>query len=218
MKGACLGDRGFVAVSMKAKLALGLLFCPLFWLLAPSTARAQESFTGRWRKAQGQALVLTTVGDMPGHFGGVELQVNASVLSFGVAAGVRYERVGRESKNTLHGTHAQTSLQWRPLQICPCNLYRYLDIHGDFGYAVGRLWGDGESHWRSGLFLGVGLDGGIPLWSTLRRERGRDGMYRQRGGIFQLVFSVGYRYFALNRPPASPDHELLLGLGIRGVL
>ncbi len=174
--------------------------------------------SGRWRRAQGQLVLFSSLSQMEGFFAGQEIVLNASVLSLGVAGGVRYERVGSDSGGDFHGFHVNTAFQWRPFQLLPWRFYRYLDLHGDFGYLAGKLWSKEESRLRFGLFFGLGLDGGVPLWNNLRVEKRSDGKLVEKGGVIQLVLSVGYRYFLLNRPDMVPVHEMQFGVGIRGTL
>jgi len=189
-----------------------------WWSSGVARADGHRPDSGRWRRAQGQLVLFSSLSQMEGYFAGQEIVLNASVLSLGVAGGIRYERVGSDSGGDFHGFHVNTAFQWRPLQLLPCRLYRYLDMHGDFGYVAGRLWSKGESLLRFGLFFGLGLDGGVPLWNNLRVEKRSDGKLVETGGIIQLVLSVGYRYFLLNRPDVVPVHEMQFGVGIRGTL
>ncbi len=213
------GDKLPRISSFSRSLSLLIIFPSVFlwsFCFAQNTALAEKPLSSSLRAAQGQAIILTSLSNMPGCFGGIELQLNISLLSIGLAKGIRYERVGRQDENSLHGVHSHGALQWRPLQLLPWKIYRYLDLHGDFGYVAGSLWS--KRRLRTGLYFGGGLDVGIPLVRSLSKEKGKDGWPTESGGIFQLVLSANYRYYVLNRPEEVPSHDFLLGIGIRGTL
>jgi hypothetical protein len=167
------------------------------WTAALPSASAQ-SFDFH---AQGQAIALGAMSLPDADFGVVELQVNGSIMSFGVAAGVAFERFPGPDETTLYAGIFHLAFQWRFLALLEDDLYKWFDPHVDLGFVLGGARdGGGESYFRGAGYGGVGLD--VKVFGT---DEG------------QLVFTVQYRWTpnALHDPDSAPDHLLLFGLGAR---
>jgi len=206
-----------------AGLVLGLL---LFSLSAAAGEAAQpKDSTGVMRllRAQGQYIVLGSLGSMGENFGGLEMQVNASALSFGLAAGLRFERVLLKSgtcSRLLQGGHLDVAVQWRPLQLLSPRLtYHMMDIHLDVGFITGGLRDGGESIFRSGIYMGGSLDWTVPIKAVSTKASKSELEAGMPAFLWsQLVFSVQYRRMLVQSPSDAEVHDLLLGIGIRGVI
>jgi hypothetical protein len=194
------------------RVILGALCVVCMW---PNRAHAGVPLDSELStRVQYQALLLGSLGDFGDGFGGLELQANASKGSFGAAIGLRFDRVALPKDGApqiLEGGHVHLALQWRPLHLLHRNAYQYVDVHADLGFLIGGLDESGTRLWRGAIYTGSGLDVCIPLFAKRPGNVGwRDGLRRP-----QLVFTVQYRHFFTQSPGSAPEHELLVGAGIR---
>jgi hypothetical protein len=184
---------------------------------APHSAVDPDGFY--WiARAQAQILILTSAGTFFDDFGGVELQYNAALASAGIALGLRYDHLlvphwaeGR----TLHGGELDFSFQWRPLMLSDRRAAYYrADVHGDLGFIAGGLQDEnGDSLWRGAVYAGAGVELPIPIYTLPFDDV--DEPYLPLAMELELVVSVQYRYMIVQSPDTAPEHELLLGLGLR---
>ena len=198
-------------------------------LLFPTVAHADEVPGGRDRdgflyimRGQGQLVVLSSLYGF-NDFGSVELQLNFSMISAGVAVGFGYARVNvltETSDRYYHGGYSQLAIQWRPLQlISPRVAYRYVDVHGDLGFIVGGLRRSGSSRLRGAVYGGGGLDVSIPL-KKLKPKRTEEEIKKgmPSTGYLMLVITGQYRYMLKQVPEKADHHELVVGIGVRSVM
>ena len=169
-------------------------------------------------RAQAQFLILTSAGTFFDDFGGLELQYNAALASAGVALGLRYDHLlvpHSASGRTLHGGEVDFAFQFRPLLLSDRrSAYYRADLHADLGFIAGGLRDEnGDSRWRGAVYAGAGVELPIPLVTIPFDEV--DEPYMPLAMELQLVLSVQYRYMIVQSPDAAPEHELLVGVGLR---
>jgi hypothetical protein len=205
---------------------LGAVLCfTLLCCVAPahSTGRIDpDGFLYHYR-GQAQVIVLGSCFPQNTSFGGIEAQLNFSLVSVGGALGVGYTHLEYEvnaEKKKTNGGYTHLTLQWRPLQLIGYRLaYRYLDVHGDLGVLAGGLTEGGQRSLRASLFTGGGLDFAVPLRTlSIRRTLAERSRNLPDHGRLQLVINLWYRAHLKQRPKDALAHELLLGLGLRGVM
>jgi hypothetical protein len=174
-----------------------MLLCGSALALVPVTATAFDLDF----RAQGQVVLLGGMSLPDPGFGIVEAQVNASMWSFGVAAGLAYDRFPVDGGGVAHGGEFHAALQWRFLALVNDWLYGYLDPHVDLGFVLGGGRTDEASWFRGAGYGGLGVD--------LRLAGGDQDVHP--------VFTIQYRWSptGVHTPDAAPDHLLLFGLGIR---
>lgn len=158
--------------------------------------RVPEVF-GSWLPAQAQVDVLADlVVTGPSTFGGVELEANASLVSFGVGASLGYERRVSPEEGEFHGGDFGLAFQWRFLQLAG-DVFHFLDPHLDLGFTLGGAEGERGALFRSTGWGGVGLDIGFAAEET------------------HFAVTVRYRFTPLQAPWDMPWHSVLVGFGIR---
>ena len=171
-------------------------------------------------RLQAQVLVLASAGTFGDDFGGIELQYNANLASAGVALGVRYDHLlvpHSPEGRTLHGGELDFAFQFRPLLLSDRrSAYYRADLHADLGFIAGGLRdGNGDSLWRGAVYAGAGVELPIDLYTLPFDDT--DEPYFPLAMELQLVFSVQYRYMIVQSPEGAPEHELLIGAGLRSV-
>ena len=151
--------------------------------------------------AQVQLVGLGRAPMPSGGFGGIELQLNASVLGIGAAAGVFWEQSppGVDARS-WQGGGIILAAQWRFVGSIIGDAWVYVDPSLELGFLLGGGADGGSPAFRGAVFLGAGVT--LPL----------------RHDNPQLVLSVQYRYLPAQLPAIIPDHALLIGLGLRETL
>jgi hypothetical protein len=151
---------------------------------------------------QGQILALADIPATDPGFGGVDVEANASIMSFGVAAGLGYERLAADDGTLFQGGNVRGALQWRFLALLEDeDVYKWVDPHIDIGGLLGGV-NDGGSAWFRGQgYLGAGID------------------VRLMPDSPHAVLTAQYRWYAdfVQAPDGLPQHHVFLGLGIRGI-
>ena len=150
-------------------------------------------------RAQGQVVALAALPDAD-RLGTAEVEVNASIWSFGVALALGYEHASRSDVGTLDGGFIRPALQWRFLALVDRTLFQWLDPHIDLGLLLGGLRNADDSWLRVGGYLGAGLDLRILPSDT------------------HAVLTIQYRYSPepVQEPGGLAEHFFVVGFGVRG--
>ena len=188
----------------------------------PAGALDADGYAG-WARAQVQYIILGSMGDMGAYFGGLEAQVNLSLASVGLAAGLRFDRVLLRCETCgriVQGGAVDLALQWRPLHLLGRRLtYTMVDLHADLGFVFGGLRDGGDSLWRTAVYVGGALDFTVPLKPMqLKTFRSSGNAMMPDVAWTQIVFSVQFRHMLVQEPCGAPEDEVLLGAGIRVVM
>jgi hypothetical protein len=184
-------------------------------------------------KHRGQAqLRVSALASFPSRetmeFSGVEAKMSFSVVSLGAELGAGWARIclegcelGEEqSEKLVHGGYSLAAFQWRPLQLIGYRAaYKYVDLHADVGGLLGGVLDGSASRFRASLFAGGGLDVAIPFKRiTIQRTPAEVARGLPHRGYVALVVGSSYRFHMVQTPSASPRHELLFALGVRGTM
>ena len=151
-------------------------------------------------RAQAQAIALGAMTLPDVDFGVAELQVNASLMSFGCAVGLAFERFPGPAASTLYGGVFHAAFQWRFLALVGDETYAWFDPHVDLGFVLGGATDGGASVFRGAGYGGLSLD--VRIFG---------------GDETHLVATIQYRWSPtkVHAPDSAPEHLLLFGLGAR---
>jgi hypothetical protein len=178
-----------------ARILLAAAFVVASLAVLPSAAAQGWNF-----RAQAQAIVLGAMILPDADFGVAELQVNASLMSFGCAAGLAFERFPGPSAATMYGGVFHAAFQWRFLALVGDETYAWFDPHVDLGFVLGGATDGDDSVFRGAGYGGLSLD--VRIFG---------------GDETHLVATVQYHWSPtqVHAPDTSPEHLLLFGLGAR---
>ena len=184
---------------------------------SPGAALDPDGFSW-YSRLQAQFLILNSAGTFFDDWGGIELQYNAALASAGAALGLRYDHLlvpHAAGGRTAEGGELDFALQWRPLMLSDRRAAYYrADIHGDLGFLVGGLRdADGDSLWRGAVYAGAGVEIPIPVYTIPLDDVEERSL--PLAMELEVVLSVQYRYMIVQSPATAPEHELLLGVGVR---
>jgi hypothetical protein len=149
-------------------------------------------------RAQGQIVGLTSLQDFDVE-GSAEVELNASMWSFGTAVALGVEHTETPALGNLDGGFARLALQWRFFALVDRTLFRWIDPHIDLGLLLGGLRDADESWFRVGGYVGAGVD------------------FRVLPSETHAVLTVQYRYSPeeLQLPEGLPEQYLVVGFGVR---
>ena len=150
-------------------------------------------------RVQAQLVALAALPDAE-RLGNAELEINASMWSFGVAVALGYEHTTSPSVGTLDGGFVRFALQWRFLALVHRTLFRWIDPQLELGVQLGGLGNGDESWFRGASYVGGGID------------------LRFLPAETHVVLTLRYRYSPdpLQLPHGLPECIYVVGLGVRG--